>query len=105
MLPNPNQEKKRTPNHGTAPKKDLSNTYEVCHECKRYLTFLTIFTASLVFAVGVCVVRDLCEWEVLGTMGGYRRVVQGLLRAGLDDKMGHLFGIAVDEEIYLNEGM
>ena len=42
-----------------------------------------------------------CEWEILDTMGGYRRVVQGL-RGGSDDKGGHLLGI-VDAEIYLKK--
>ena len=49
------------------------------------------------WSVCVCVcVRDGCEWELPDTMGGYRRVVQGLLRGGVDDKRGHLFGIGVD---------
>ena len=48
----------------------------------------------------VSVVRR-CEWEIRDTMGGYRRVVQGL-RGGSDDKGGHLLGI-VDTEIYLKK--
>ena len=54
------------------------------------------------WSVCVCVcVRDGCEWELPDTMGGYRRVVQGLLRGGVDDKRGHLFGIGGDIEIDL----